>query len=235
MAEETERIFVIPLTKKGIVHSKAAPTAMKRVKQYLQKHMKAAESDIWIDESLNNAIWNHGKYKVPTKIRVKAVRFEDGVVEAYLPELEFTKSRREILQEERAKKTPILKKEEPMEGEEEETGAEDFDVVPGPDGEVKIKKKKPKKEGKEEEPSEEEEDRKQEEDIEEESIAEPEEEPEEKEEPTLESDSEEVKPKEETKEIPVKSEVKKEPKKQSDKAPKKKSTEKAEDKKKKDG
>jgi large subunit ribosomal protein L31e len=155
MAEETERIYVIPLKKKGIVHSKAAPSAMKRVKQYLQKHMKAAESDIWIDDSLNHAIWKHGRYDVPTKIRVKAVRFEDGVVEAYLPDLEFTKSRREILQEERAKKTPILRKEEPGEEEEAETGAEDYDVVPGPDGEVKIKKKKAKKEDDEEEEAEE--------------------------------------------------------------------------------
>ncbi len=156
MAEETERIYVIPLKNKGYTSSKAAPTAMKRVKQYLTRHMKVAEADIWIDESLNRAIWSRGKYKMPSKIRVKAVRFEDGVVEAYLPELEFTKSRREILQEERAKKQPILRKEEEAEEEiEEETGAEDYDVVPGPDGEVKIKKKKPSK--KEEETEEEQE------------------------------------------------------------------------------
>lgn len=158
MAEETERIYVIPLKKKGYTSSKAAPTAMKRVKQYLTKHMKVEANDIWIDESLNKAIWSRGKYKMPSKIRVKAVRFEDGVVEAYLPELEFTKSRREILQEEREKKQPILRKEEAPEEEEEmedESGTEDYDVVPGPDGEVKIKKKKAAK--KEEEESEEDE------------------------------------------------------------------------------
>ena len=144
MAEETERIYVIPLKKKGYTSSKAAPTAMKRVKQYLTKHMKVEENDIWIDESLNKAIWSRGKYKMPSKIRVKAVRFEDGVVEAYLPELEFTKSRREILQEEREKKQPILRKEEVSDEEEmeDESGTDDYDVVPGPDGEVKIKKKK---------------------------------------------------------------------------------------------
>lgn len=157
MAEETERIYVIPLKKKGYTSSKAAPTAMKRVKTYLTKHMKVEENDIWIDESLNKAIWSRGKYKMPSKIRVKAVRFEDGVVEAYLPELEFTKSRREILQEEREKKQPILRKEEAPEEEEmdEESGTDDYDVVPGPDGEVKIKKKKAAK--KEEEESEEDE------------------------------------------------------------------------------
>lgn len=160
MAEETERIYVIPLKNKGYISSKAAPTAMKRVKQYLTKHMKVAESDIWIDESLNKAIWSRGKYKMPGKIRVKAVRFEDGVVEAYLPELEFTKSRREILQEEREKKQPILRREEEVEEAEEgemETGAEDYDVVPGPDGEVKIKKKKSAKKEEEEQETEEEE------------------------------------------------------------------------------
>jgi large subunit ribosomal protein L31e len=151
MAEETEKIYVIPLKKKNYQSSIAAPTAMKRVKQYLVKHMKAAEEDIWIDGSLNEEIWKHGKYKMPNKIRVKAVKFDDGVVEAYLPELEFTKSRREIIAEEKAKKQPILlKEEETEEGDDElETGAEDYDVVPTGDGEVKIKKKKHEKEDEE--------------------------------------------------------------------------------------
>ena len=150
MAEETEKIYVIPLKKKNYQSSIAAPTAMKRVKQYLMKHMKTAEENIWIDGSLNEEIWKHGKYKMPNKIRVKAVKFDDGVVEAYLPEIEFTKSRREIIAEEKAKKQPILlKDEETEEGDEFETGAEDYDVVPTADGEVKIKKKKHEKEDEE--------------------------------------------------------------------------------------
>jgi len=147
MAEETtERIYVIPLKRKGYKASIAAPTAVKRVKQYLQKHMKANEKDIWIDGSLNNELWSKGKYKMPNKVRVKAVKFEDGVVEAYLPELEFEKSRREILQDEKAKKQPILRKDEEIDEEEEMeedvSGTEDYDVVPTADGDVKIKKKK---------------------------------------------------------------------------------------------
>jgi large subunit ribosomal protein L31e len=152
MPEEIEKIYVIPLKTKGYKSSKAAPTAIKRVRQYLTKHMKVAENDIWIDASLNNAIWSRGKYKIPNKIRVKAVKFEDGVVEAYLPELEFEKSRREILKEEKSKKTPILRKEE-IEEEAPEPGEEDIEVVPTADGEVKIKKKKPAKE-KEDKPTE---------------------------------------------------------------------------------
>ena len=145
MAEETEKIYVIPLKRHNYQTSKAAPTAMKRVKEYLKKHMKVEMDKIWIDDSLNQEVWRYGKYNMPNKIRVKAVKFDDGVVEAYLPELEFVKSRREIIQEEKAKKQPILLKEEEAE-EEMETGAEDYDVVPTADGDVKIKKKKHEKE-----------------------------------------------------------------------------------------
>ena len=142
MAEEIERIYIIPLKKTGFKSSKAAPSAVKRVKGYLTKHMKVEEKDIWIDDSLNNALWSQGKFKMASKIRVKAVKFDDGVVEAYLPELEFKKSRRELLKEEKAKKEPILKKEEMEEEAEGETGAEDYEIAPAADGDVKIKKKK---------------------------------------------------------------------------------------------
>jgi large subunit ribosomal protein L31e len=144
MAEEIEKIYVIPLKKKGFKSSMAAPIAVKRVKQFLTKHMKIEAKDIWMDDSLNNALWTHGKYRIPSKIRVKAVKFDDGVVEAYLPELEFKKSRRELLKEEKEKKEPILIKEETEPGEEsgEISGTEDYEVSPTADGEVKIKKKK---------------------------------------------------------------------------------------------
>ena len=147
MAEEIERIYVIPLKKTGFNSARAAPTAIKRVKNYLTHHMKVEEEKIWIDDSLNNSLWAHGKYNMPTRIRVKAVKFEDGVVEAYLPELEFKKSRRELLREEREKKEPILRKEEKaVESEEDTSGTKDYNIAPTADGEVKIKKKKASKE-----------------------------------------------------------------------------------------
>jgi len=148
MAEELERIYIIPLRKLDYNSSKAAPTAIKRVKHFLTRHMKVEKENIWIDDSLNKAIWSHGKYKMPSKIRVKAVKFEDGVVEAYLPELEFKKSRRELLKEEREKKEPILKKEEaePEKAEGEAPAEKEYEITPTAEGEVKIKKKKaPKK------------------------------------------------------------------------------------------
>ncbi len=139
-----ERLYVIPLRKvKFARSSRAAPTAIKHVRDYLTHHMKVAADDIWIDGSLNEYLWSKGKYKIPSRIRVRAVKFEDGVVEVSLPEFAYKKSRRELLKEEREKKTPILRREEAeMPEGEGETGAEDYEVAPTGDGEVKIKKKK---------------------------------------------------------------------------------------------
>jgi len=44
--------------------------------------MKVDEDKIKINAPLNETIWEHGIRKPPRKIRVKATRVEDGVVEA---------------------------------------------------------------------------------------------------------------------------------------------------------
>jgi large subunit ribosomal protein L31e len=150
--KEFERIYVIPLRRAKIgPTSRAAPRAVDDVRFFLMKHMKVEQKKVWIDDSLNKKLWEHGKFWVPSKIRVRAVKFEDGVVEATLPELGEKKSRREFLKEEKEKKTPILRREEekPQEG---VAGAEDYNITPTSDGEVKIKKKKEKTEKETEEP-----------------------------------------------------------------------------------
>lgn len=143
-AKELERVYVIPLRRAKIgPTSRAVPRAIDDVRTFLMKHMKVEQKKVWIDSSLNMQLWAHGKFWVPSKIRVRAVKFEDGVVEATIPEIGEKKSRRELLKEEKEKKTPILRREEEK-TEEAVTGAEDYDIVPAADGEVKIKKKKEK-------------------------------------------------------------------------------------------
>jgi large subunit ribosomal protein L31e len=142
--KELERIYIIPLRRAKIgPTSRAAPRAVDDVRHFLMKHMKVEQKNVWIDDSLNKELWAHGKFWVPSKIRVRAVKFEDGVVEATLPELAEKKSRREFLKEEKEKKTPILRREEEK-AEEVVPGAEGYDITPTGDGEVKIKKKKEK-------------------------------------------------------------------------------------------
>lgn len=142
--KELERIYVIPLRRAKIgPTSRAVPRAVDDIRHFLMKHMKVEQKNVWIDGTLNKQLWTHGKFWVPSKIRVRAIKFEDGVVEATLPEMGEKKSRREFLKEEKEKKTPILRREEEK-VEEAVPGAEGYDITPTGDGEVKIKKKKEK-------------------------------------------------------------------------------------------
>ena len=85
MAEELERTYVIPLRKvKNVKRTIRAPRAIREVQNFLTKHMKAEE--VKIDESINHAIWERGIQKIPSKITVKAVKDEEGVVKATLAE-----------------------------------------------------------------------------------------------------------------------------------------------------
>ncbi len=85
--EQDETIFNIPLreTKKA-PRTERSERAMTEIKDYIIRHLKAKEEDVWIDGRLNEAIWSRGITSPPPRIRVKAVKFEDGLVEVSLPE-----------------------------------------------------------------------------------------------------------------------------------------------------
>jgi large subunit ribosomal protein L31e len=115
---ELERIYTIPLRKtKDLVRSRRADLAVRDVKRFLSRHMKS--ETIWLDATVNEALWENGKYRIPSRIRVRATRFNDGVVEVTLPESTATGSIRDTLQErrEKAAEAPVLKAPEPAEGE----------------------------------------------------------------------------------------------------------------------
>jgi len=45
----------------------------------MQKHMKS--ESVWIDNRVNEIIWARGAGNPPSSIKVKATKFEDGLVE----------------------------------------------------------------------------------------------------------------------------------------------------------
>ncbi len=86
MAEE-EQIYTIPLlVTKAAPRTKKAEKAVAEIKDYVAKHMKAKPEDVWMDQAVNESVWSRSIKKPPSKIRVKAVKFEDGLVEVSLPE-----------------------------------------------------------------------------------------------------------------------------------------------------
>jgi large subunit ribosomal protein L31e len=85
--EEEERIFTVPLSRcKNLPRTKRARIAMDTIKTYIGSHMKVPKTDVWVDASVNNRIWSRGMKKPPSRIRVKAIKFEDGLVEVSILE-----------------------------------------------------------------------------------------------------------------------------------------------------
>ena len=79
----TEQIYIIPL--RDVQHTprwERGKRAMKAVRDFLAQHMKSEE--IKLDQSINEAVWARGSHKPPSRIRVRAMKFEDGQVEAEL-------------------------------------------------------------------------------------------------------------------------------------------------------
>lgn len=80
-----ERVYVIPLRKvKNVPRTIRSPRAVRYVKEFIKRHMKT--DDVIIDASVNEKIWERGIQKIPPKIKVKAVKEEDGSVEVTLVE-----------------------------------------------------------------------------------------------------------------------------------------------------
>ena len=76
-----EQIYIIPL--RDVQHTprwERGKRAMKAVRDFLEQHMKSGE--IKIDQSINEAVWARGSHKPPSRIRVRAMKFEDGQVQA---------------------------------------------------------------------------------------------------------------------------------------------------------
>ncbi|ADC64222.1 Ribosomal protein L31e [Ferroglobus placidus DSM 10642] len=83
-----ERVYSIRLKHKMKRYPRwlRAKKAIRYVRRFLSKHMKADEDKIRLDTKINEKIWERGAQKPPTKIRIRAVKFDDGVVEAELLE-----------------------------------------------------------------------------------------------------------------------------------------------------
>jgi len=80
-----ERVYVIPLKEvKNVPRTIRSPRAVRYVKEFIKRHMKT--DDVKIDASLNEKIWERGIQKIPSKIKVKACKDEDGTVAVTLVE-----------------------------------------------------------------------------------------------------------------------------------------------------
>jgi large subunit ribosomal protein L31e len=76
-----EQIYVIPLD--DVKHTprwERSKRSVKAVRDFLAQHMKS--EDIKLDPGISRKLWERGAHKPPARIRVRAMKFEDGQVQA---------------------------------------------------------------------------------------------------------------------------------------------------------
>lgn len=84
-----EREYIVPLRREflNVPRYKRANKAVKALKEFLARHMKIYDRDlrkIKVDILLNNEIRFRGMKKPPAKIKVNAIKYDDGTVEVKL-------------------------------------------------------------------------------------------------------------------------------------------------------
>ena len=84
--EDLEREFVVPLraSQHAPARHRRAGHALETVRRFVTRHMKGEKENVWIDPRLNEYLWERGAQHVPRHVRVRAIRFEDGLIEVDL-------------------------------------------------------------------------------------------------------------------------------------------------------
>ena len=81
-----ERVITVPLRDVNAeAKHKRADKAMSLIRDHLAQHFSVDGDAVRLDPSINEAVWSRGRKKPPSKLRVRAARFdEDGesIVEA---------------------------------------------------------------------------------------------------------------------------------------------------------
>ena len=106
MADKLERIYTIPLREAyEAVRNKRAGKAVKLLRKFAGRHMKAEEEDVLLSMALNEYLWKRSIQKPPRKVKVRLIK-EDGKVKAYLADEKIEEPKKD------EKKKPEVKKDE---------------------------------------------------------------------------------------------------------------------------
>jgi large subunit ribosomal protein L31e len=81
-----ERVVTVPLRDvQAGSKTNRADRAMTIIREHLAQHFSVPEAAVRLDPSINEVVWAQGRTKPPSKLRVRAARFDEegeSVVEA---------------------------------------------------------------------------------------------------------------------------------------------------------
>lgn len=153
MVDKMERIYTVPLGKAyDYVRTKRTPRAVKILRQFIARHMKAKEMPIVISTALNAHLWEHSIQRPPRKVKVRLIK-DAGKVNAYLADEKITEKKpvkeekKDAKKEEPKKaeeKTGEKKKEEPKKVDEKKSEAKKEEPKKVEEKKPEVKKEAPK-------------------------------------------------------------------------------------------
>ena len=84
-----ERQYTIPLRREflKVPRYRRAKKAVKQIKQFLARHMKAEEKDVKVGRWVNEQVWSRGIKNPPTKVIVNVSKDDKGIVKVELIEI----------------------------------------------------------------------------------------------------------------------------------------------------
>jgi large subunit ribosomal protein L31e len=104
-----ERIYTVPLGDAfEAPRNKRAPKAVKLLRAFITRHMKAEGRRIVLSENLNMFIWERSIQKPPRRVKVRLIK-EESEVRAYLADEKIEEPKKE---EAKKEEKPEAKKEE---------------------------------------------------------------------------------------------------------------------------
>lgn len=95
--QKEDKVLIIPLKHQSRKSAKnmRKNRAVREIKIFLARHMKAELSNVYISQQLNEYLWKGGLHNTPVKIKVRVSTDEDGKVTArLLDEKEMAKKER---------------------------------------------------------------------------------------------------------------------------------------------
>jgi len=110
-----ERIYTIPLGEAyEAVRNKRVPKAVKILRTFIARHMKADDERILLSQALNEFLWQRSIQKPPRRIKLRLVK-DAGTIKAYLPEEKPEEPKKEEKKGEGKEKTEAKKEEKKTE------------------------------------------------------------------------------------------------------------------------
>jgi large subunit ribosomal protein L31e len=119
-----ERIYTVPLGDAyGAVRNKRVPRAVKMLRAFIARHMKADGERVLLSQGLNTYLWARSIQKPPKRVKVRLIK-DEGAIRAYLADEKVEEPKKPEKKEEKAEAKKEEKKEAPKPESKKETKPE---------------------------------------------------------------------------------------------------------------